>query len=315
EFLNNFNSHISDGVHHLGGIYLRTISASTNTSSSIDELEKITTKCFNASLDVGFSKFNVGSSGALSYESFNDCGTHTANKIEKKQATIECRILSFGPPCTNPDIFAQLLSTNNSFWHLIDRSDFRSFLPVWELMNNHSDNYIQQAARKIKQAWLQQAANFSHIPIIQCEIDRVMLDTRNPTALSIRLPSHRLMSVKDSISFDTAVDTVEDILKSEIGSFDTDAANETQLLNKTISAFHIIFEANSAFGHNLLPALLTRETLKRFLTSIGLCDQVLKLQLTYSIITRIFNEQLLNQLQRENISLGDVTTKLLNQAK
>ncbi|CAF1421103.1 unnamed protein product [Didymodactylos carnosus] len=172
EEMHNFNSHVSIGVHHLGGIYLRTISVTTESLSSIDELEKTGVKHFNASVGAGFQQYNIG--GGISIESFQDTGEHTQNKQIQKQAQVKSHIKCYGPPCTNPNLFCQIINTHSSTWHIIDRSDLKSLVPVWELMKDHNDIYIREAAKFIKHAWLEQASKYSHISVINCKIERIM---------------------------------------------------------------------------------------------------------------------------------------------
>ncbi|CAF1035732.1 unnamed protein product [Didymodactylos carnosus] len=62
-------------------------------------------------------------------------------------------------------------------------------LVVWELMKDHKDPYIREAARFIKRAWLEQAMKYSHIPLINCEIERVIIYNSNLTAGFNLLPA------------------------------------------------------------------------------------------------------------------------------
>ncbi|CAF4370547.1 unnamed protein product, partial [Didymodactylos carnosus] len=72
-------------------------------------------------------------------------------------------------------------------------------------MKDHKDPYIREAARFIKRAWLEQAMKYSHIPLINCEIERVMSDAWNPSMTPINIPFRQLMSKEDINNYQDAV--------------------------------------------------------------------------------------------------------------
>ncbi|CAF2452763.1 unnamed protein product [Rotaria sp. Silwood2] len=89
------------GINHLGGIYLCTISITTDTLFSVDNLEKIGVNHFNTTIAAGFQRLNIG--GSISYEFFDDIGEHTQSTHKRKQAQVKFHISCYGPPCSNRD--------------------------------------------------------------------------------------------------------------------------------------------------------------------------------------------------------------------
>jgi hypothetical protein len=311
-FLNDFNSHVSTGIHHLGGIHMCTISITTDSSSSVDKLEQIGVNNFNATIGAGFQKLNIG--GSISYESFDDSGEHSQNVRERKQAQIKTHISCFGPPCTNRDLFHELLNTHSSTWYIIDRSDLKSLVPVWELMKDHTDPCIREAAKFVKRAWLEQAMKYSHIPVIQCEIERVMLDTWSPSMVQINLSFQPFMSRQEKTNFHDAVIKLENILEEQILSLPmNDNLNGEEMGKRIRTICHIIYNSNLTVGFDLLPTILLRDKMKSFLHTVAIycLNDNEKQRVVLPALKHLLNSKTISRLMENGIYLDESTTNLL----
>jgi hypothetical protein len=316
KFLNDFNSHIPTGINHLGGIYSCTISITTESLSSVDNLEKIGVDHFNTTIGAGFQKLNIG--GSVSYESFDDIGEHTQSTHKKKEAQVKSYISCYGPPCTNRDLFQQILNTHNSTWHIIDRSDLRSLVPVWQLMKDHKDQYIREAAKFIKRAWLEQASKYSHIPVIKCEIERVMLDSWSPSMIQINLPVQQLMSTRRRNDCNTAVICLETILEKEIFSSPINHNHSGEEIANIIRTMcYIIYDANLVAGFNLLPGIFIRDKMKSFLHTIAIhcSNDSEKLNSVIPALKYLLNRETSLELQKKSIYVDEVVKELLQKVQ
>lgn len=175
EFLCEFHSHVSDGMQHIGGIFMRTVTVETKEETDIEILESLAAKTMTtlASGDRSFDGFNFGA--GMSVESLETNAKNEGNENIKRTATITRKIQCIGPPCSNSDLFQQALHSNNSSWYVIDRDALSSFIPIWEIVLKQylSQPYMIEAANFLKYAWLSEAENYKLDPVIQLEIQRV----------------------------------------------------------------------------------------------------------------------------------------------
>lgn len=314
-FLNDFNSHISTGRHHVGGIYLCTISITTDSLSSTDQLEKIGVNHFNTTIGAGLQKLNVG--GSISYESFTDIGKHTQNTQQEKQAQVKSHITCYGPSCTNRDLFHQILYTHNSTWHIIDRSDLKSLIPVWELMKTHKDLCIREAAKFIKRAWLEQALKYSHIPMINCEIQRVMSDGWSPSIIDINFPVQASMSKQDQNNYHDAIVNLESILEKSFSLLTSDDLEGEEISKVIRTVTHIICSSSLTIGFNLLPTILLRDKMKSFLHTISIycSNDGEKLRIISPALQHLLNSETVSELQQNDIHLDSKIKILLRKVQ
>ncbi|CAF1218609.1 unnamed protein product [Rotaria sordida] len=316
KFLNDFNSHVSTGINHLGGIYLCTISITTDSLSSVDNLEKIGVNHFNTAIGAGFQKLNIG--GSISYESFDDIGEHTQSVHKNKQAKVKSHISCYGPPCTNRDLFSQIINTHSSTWHLIDRSDLKSLVPVWELMKDHTDPYVREAAKFIKRAWLEQALKYSHIPVIDCEIKRVMLDAWNPSMIEINLPVQQFISKREKNNYHDAVISLENMLEKDFFSLPINDNHNGEEIAKIIRTIcHSVYNANLTVGFNLLPTILVRDKMKSFLHTVAIicANDSEKLRLVVPALQHLLSSETILRLQEHSIYLDEIIKNLIQKVQ
>ena len=59
-------------------------------------------------------------------------------------------VKTLGPPATNPQIFSQLLQSNNATWFVIDRGDREALVPVWDIL---SEMELKDEAQRLRFVW------------------------------------------------------------------------------------------------------------------------------------------------------------------
>ncbi|XP_068762676.1 uncharacterized protein [Montipora capricornis] len=143
-FLKMFGSHVPKGPQTLSGVFFRTLDVNTGREASASELMMAAGKQFDTEVS-GFGS-SVGGLGKLGY--FQISGSSNASSTENVNCMSEMTVQALGPPTTNPEMFSQLLQSNNATWYVIDRGDRAALVPVWELMSD-----LKEQAEILKIVW------------------------------------------------------------------------------------------------------------------------------------------------------------------
>ena len=167
-FLSDFGSHISEGTHHVGGIFIHQLSAQTTRTISIEELKSAIVREWNASCAPGYRTHRC-------HLPSNDQTSHEAENAPI--ISMDHNVQSIGPACENLELFVAMLMTHHNSCFLIDRGTASSFIPVWEIIDQRypSDATMQETAQLLKRAWLMDASDCLLSETLLCEIDRVRL--------------------------------------------------------------------------------------------------------------------------------------------
>ncbi|CAF1110339.1 unnamed protein product, partial [Didymodactylos carnosus] len=308
EFLRQFHSHVSDGVQHIGGIFMRTVTVETQDETDVETLETMAAKTMSSTASVGASFGGFGGGAGVSVESFQVDAKKEGKETIKRTAKITRKIQCIGPPCYNSDLFVQALHSNNSSWYVIDRDSLSSFIPVWEIIlkSYASQASLVEAAHLLKRVWLQEAENYDHVLLIQCEIQRVRF---GDYTVGVKTPS--LLSSSSNDAGKNDIDKLDAEIQNCLGDFDVYELTPSMLLNKVCSVFQLITVRSNICGYDLLPALLGRDSMKSFLKSIALCTDEAKIDHILSVLLNIFSAETLRQLYQKQIELEPEILRLI----
>ena len=149
-FLNSFGSHVSEGVHTLGGVFFRNLDVTTEREAKVSDVMMAAGTQLDVDVSAGYSGFGVSVGGSVKTNKFDASGSKDASSSEKISYMSEMTVQSLGPPTTNQEMFSQLLQSNNATWHVIDRGDHTALVPVWQLM---SDQGLKEQAEHLENAW------------------------------------------------------------------------------------------------------------------------------------------------------------------
>ena len=150
-FLESFGSHVSEGVHTMGGVFFRNLDVTTEREAKVSDVMMAAGSQFDADVSAGYSGFGYSVGGSVKTSKFEVSGSSEASSSEKINYMSEMTVQSLGPPTTNPAMFSQLLQSNNATWHVIDRGDHAALVPVWQLMSNMEE--LKEQAEHLKNAW------------------------------------------------------------------------------------------------------------------------------------------------------------------
>ncbi|XP_068761993.1 uncharacterized protein [Montipora capricornis] len=147
-FLKMYGSHVPKGVHTLGGIFFRNLDVNTEREASVSEVMMAAGKQFDTEVSAGYSGLGVSVGGSVKTNSIEISSSTDASSTENVKFMSEMTVQVLGPPTTNPEMFSQLLQSNNATWYVIDRGNRAALVPVWELMAD-----LKEQAEILKKVW------------------------------------------------------------------------------------------------------------------------------------------------------------------
>lgn len=150
-FLKNFGSHVSEGVHTLGGVFFRNLDVNTEREAKVSDVMMAAGKQLDVDVSAGYSGFGVSVGGSVKTDTFDASGSRDASSSEKISYMSEMTVQTLGPPTTNQAMFSQLLQSNNATWHVIDRGNHTALVPVWQLMSEQEG--LKKQAEHLENAW------------------------------------------------------------------------------------------------------------------------------------------------------------------
>ncbi|XP_068762004.1 interferon-induced very large GTPase 1-like isoform X1 [Montipora capricornis] len=148
KFLKMYGSHVPKGVHTLGGVFFHNLDVNTEREASVSEVMMAAGKQFDTEVSAGYSGAGFSVGGSVKTGSFDISGSTDASSTEKVKFRSKMTVQALGPPTTNPEMFSQLLQSNNATWYVIDRGNRAALVPVWELMAG-----LKNQAEILKNAW------------------------------------------------------------------------------------------------------------------------------------------------------------------
>ena len=147
-FLKMYGSHVPKGVHTLGGVFFRNVDVNTEREASVSEVMMAAGKQFDTEVSAGYSGLGFSVGGSVKTSSFEISGSTDASSTEKVKFMSTMTVKALGPPTTNPEMFSQLLQSNNATWYVIDRGNRAALVPVWELTPD-----LKEQAEILKNVW------------------------------------------------------------------------------------------------------------------------------------------------------------------
>ena len=148
-FLKMYGSHVSEGVHTLGGVFFRNMNVNTEREASVSDVLMAAGNQLDTEVSAGYSGFGFSVGGSVKTGSFEASGSRKASSTEKISYMSEMTVQTLGPPTTNAEMFSQLLQGNNATWYVIDRGDRDALVPVWKLLPSG----LEKQARRLEEVW------------------------------------------------------------------------------------------------------------------------------------------------------------------
>ncbi|RUP50410.1 hypothetical protein BC936DRAFT_139201, partial [Jimgerdemannia flammicorona] len=308
KFLSEYGSHVSSGMHHLGGILWRIVEVKTNDETEASILQTLAGRQISNEESLGFSGFGFEAGTSVKHTSFNFESETATSENARRDAEISLKAEAHGPNTTNPDLFYKVLQSNNRTWHIIDRDDFGSLVPIWDFLKDDSSAEIRTAAQLLRTAWLQNAGQYNYIPIVQFEIQRAKMDALIADAVKNNAChlSSQIRNFECGLPFNEAFDELDRILVKTL-NLDLISATDSDLMTTLVTIFYIISRCRYESGRTLLEAM-QRSYLPNFL------DRVAELEgkpESHHLLRKVFDATTREQLEQASIVLTPKLRKIV----
>ncbi|KAL3697374.1 hypothetical protein R1sor_011450 [Riccia sorocarpa] len=289
-FLERFGSHVSNGIHHLGGIFWKIVEIRSKESLEISKFEEAVSSLSESDLSGGGGAFGFSAAVSVKTGRFSTEATEERSKNAKCSLEITTKIATNGPNVTNSGLFAELLAANNQSWFIINRGGTDSLISVWEILKTYESEELVQAAKLIRSAWLQRAAAFAHIAQVQREIRRVRTgDWATANDLKVLLDASTATTAEDAT-------VAASHLLSAICNVDLSVLSERHL-TYTVGAFlKRIFDYDHRYGLDLLTKSMQDGELPHFLLKIATWEDQLKVRPVLQFLNSTFDPATLQRL-------------------
>ena len=152
DFLSKYGSHVPAGLHTLGGVFFSTVTVTTKEKTETAVLTNAAANQLGAEVSARAAGLRGLASASAKTEYFKSSGSNDVSANKTREGHFEMTVKTLGPATTNPNIFDELLQSNNATWFVIDRGDQNSLVPVWEIIGELGDKYAKPALL-IKRAW------------------------------------------------------------------------------------------------------------------------------------------------------------------
>lgn len=154
-FLSHYNSHVSSGRYHVGGVLLKGKTIKSNSETTLESLlDKISSKANGEGsyekVKSGVKVVNVDSKNT--YSNGNQSSTRKQNFTDGQQASVRCVHIALGPQ-TEDEVIFQTELNDKSTWRIIDTSDRAELVPVWEIASTESSGGLREACDLLREAW------------------------------------------------------------------------------------------------------------------------------------------------------------------
>lgn len=145
KFLSNYNSHVSTGTYHVGGVLMKSLLLRAKTTTRLEQmLEKV-----SKGASLGSGVFAVGGNASV--------GDGGGNSLSERKASHEANVqydyTALGPSTDNEADFKAQLHHDRSTWDIIDKVNDPDPLPVWEIPSVRNAGDLQAFRKLLCQAW------------------------------------------------------------------------------------------------------------------------------------------------------------------
>lgn len=147
-FLSHYNSHLSTGIYHVGGVLLKGVTIKSLSETTLESLvEKISSKA-NGGAEASY--MNV--KGGVKVVYVNNKSSASTSSSSSQKAVVRCAHTAIGPQTDDEDEFRTGLQ-DMSTWHIIDSSLIAELIPVWEIALVERNEGLRQACDLLREAW------------------------------------------------------------------------------------------------------------------------------------------------------------------
>ena len=190
-FLRRYGSHLPAGVHTLGGVFFRIAEATSKSTINTTTLTEAATQQINLQNSVGHKGGSADLRAEVKLRSGSSTNVGKDAFAKREKARVTTSVKSMGPQASDLATFEQRLSYNST-WAIIDRGSPDGYIPVWELLKNHDEEF-NEVASLLEATWREEEQRREEKSRKKKEKQIVMEELSNLKAKHLRVSRRRLI--------------------------------------------------------------------------------------------------------------------------
>jgi hypothetical protein len=147
-FLRNYNSHVSTGRYHVGGVLLQGVTIEAQSAIKLETLLETAATNLNGGVKFGYMGFHAG----VKIMNMHEAASSSSKRITNQRATMGTVVIALGPQTTDESEFKTKLE-DRSNWYVIDHDEGAMLVPVWEIAPFGDFEDLQKPRNMLREAW------------------------------------------------------------------------------------------------------------------------------------------------------------------
>jgi hypothetical protein len=147
-FLRNYNSHVSTGRYHVGGVLLKGVTIEAKSAIKLETLLETAATNLNGGVKFGCMGFHAG----VEVMNLREAASSSSERITNQQATMGTVVIALGPQTTDESEFKTKLE-DRSCWYVIDHDEGNTLEPVWDIGPFEGFEDLQKPRNMPREAW------------------------------------------------------------------------------------------------------------------------------------------------------------------
>jgi hypothetical protein len=181
EFLRNYNSHVSTGTYHVGGMLLKGITIQADSTQRLETMLDMAARNFNGGVQFGYMGFQAD--GKL--VNVREATSSSAESSRSQQARMGTIVMALGPQTADEKLFETGLN-DSSNWYIIDSTEVAALVPVWEIAPFGDSEELQECRSMLLEAWQRAVADEAPRNARLFDLLQSSTITRPTTTLNLR---------------------------------------------------------------------------------------------------------------------------------
>ncbi|CAK9275492.1 unnamed protein product [Sphagnum jensenii] len=147
-FLRNYNSHVSTGRYHVGGLLLQGVTIETKSAIKLETLLETAATNLKGGVKFGCMGFHAD----VQVMNMHEAASSSSERITNQRATMGTVVIALGPQTTDESEFKTKLE-DRSNWYVIDHDEDAMLVPVWEIAPFGDFEDLQKPRNMLREAW------------------------------------------------------------------------------------------------------------------------------------------------------------------
>jgi hypothetical protein len=143
-FLRNYNSHVSTGRYHVGGVLLKGVTIEAKSAIKLGTLLETAATNLNGGVKFGCMGLHAG----VKVMNMREAASSSSERITNLRATMGRVVIALGPQTTDESEFKTKLEDRSN------HDEGATFVPVWEIAPSEDFEDLQKPRNMLREAWL-----------------------------------------------------------------------------------------------------------------------------------------------------------------